>query len=185
MPRVRDIPPDELSDPLRAIYLRFIEECGPFRNQLGVMAHVPPALEHLMPMLMVLKSAQRVPRRYIELAIVVVSRLNACTYCVAHHGPMLTVEGVSAKGVERILDYAGHDELDEIDRLVVEYAVAVTQTPQRIRDALFDQLRARFDEAQIVELTLRIALAGFFNRFNDVLQIEHEPEVLAPAPVRS
>lgn len=185
MPRVRDIPPDELSDPLRTIYLQFIEECGPFRNQVGVMAHVPPALEHLMPMLMALRSAQRVPRRLIELAVVTVSRLNACDYCVAHHGPMLTVEGVSAEGVERILDYADHEEFDETDRLVVEYAIAVTQTPQRIRDAVFDRLRARFDEAQIVELTLRIALAGFFNRFNDVLQIEHEPEVLASTPVRS
>ena len=29
-----------------------------------------------------------------------------------------------------------------------------------------------FSEAQIVELTLRIAMAGFFNRFNEALQID-------------
>ncbi len=185
MPRVRDIPPDEVSDPLRTIYLQCIEECGPFRNQLGVMAHVPAALEHLMSMLIALRAARRVPRRHIELAVVTVSRLNACDYCVAHHGPMLAVEGLSPEGVERILDYAGHDEMDAVDRLVVEYAIAVTETPQRIRDAMFDRLRRHFDEAQIVELTLRIALAGFFNRFNDVLQIEQEPEVLAPVPAGS
>ena len=185
MPRVRDIPPDEVSEPLRALYLQFIEECGPFRNQLGVLSHVPPALEHLASMLMALRQAGRVPRRYIELAVVTVSRLNACDYCVAHHGPMLTVEGLSADGVERILDYADHDEMDAVDRLVVEYAIAVTETPQRIRDALFERLRRHFDEAQIVELTLRITMAGFFNRFNDALQIEQEPEVLAPEPAGS
>ena len=185
MPRVRDIAPDELPAPLRATYLGFIEECGPFRNQLGVMAHVPAALEHLMQMMIALKTAQRVPRRYIELAVVAVSRLNACDYCVAHHGPMLAVEGLSPEGVERILDYADHRELDDVDRLVVEYAIAVTKTPQRVRDALFDRLREHFDEAQIVELTLRAALAGFFNRFNDALQIEQEPEVLAPGPAGS
>ena len=179
MPRVRDIPPDELPEPLKQVYLRFIDECGPFRNQLGALSHVPAALGHLMPMLIELRRAGRVRRRHIELTIMAVSRLNACDYCIAHHGPMLTVEGVSAEGVDRILNYRDHDELDEVDRLVVEYAMAVTQDPQRIRDALFDRLRRHFDDAQIVELTLRIGLAGFFNRFNDVLQIVHEPEVLA------
>jgi hypothetical protein len=29
-------------------------------------------------------------------------------------------------------------------------------------------------QAQIVELTLRITLCGFFNRFNDALQIDNE-----------
>ena len=112
MPRVRDIAPDEGPDPLRATYLGFIEECGPFRNQLGVLAHVPPALEHLMQMLIALKTAQRVPRRYIELAVVAVSRLNAYDYCVAHHGPMLAVEGLSAEGVDRVLVRPLAHELD-------------------------------------------------------------------------
>lgn len=185
MPRVQDIPPESLPGPLRRTYLQFIEECGPFRNQLGVLSHVPAALGHLMPMLMDLRRAERVPRRYIELAIVAVSRLNDCDYCVAHHGPMLAVEGLSPDGVDRILDFQDHDEMDAADRLVVEYAIAVTRTPQRIRDGMFDRLRDHFDDAQIVELTLRIGLAGFFNRFNDVLQIDHEPEVLAPVAARS
>ena len=185
MPRVRDIPPDELPDPLRQIYLRFIAECGPFRNQLGAISHVPAALGHLMPMLTELSQGGQVARRHIELAVVTVSRLNACEYCIAHHAPMLTVEGLSEHGVDRILNYRDHDELDDVDRLVVEYAMAVTQDPQRIRDKLFDRLRQHFDDAQIVELTLRISLAGFFNRFNDVLQIEQEPEVLAPVAPRS
>ena len=59
---------------------------------------------------------------------------------------------------------------------VVEYAIQVTETPQRIRDRMFERLRTHFTEAQIVELTLRIALCGFFNRFNDALMIETEAE---------
>jgi len=51
--------------------------------------------------------------------------------------------------------------------------------PNRIPEALFDRLRAQFSEAQIVELTLRITLCGFFNKFNDALQIEEEPEAVA------
>src|SRR5579862_4197374 len=176
MARVRDIAASELSPELALIYERFAGSYGPFRNQVAVFAHVPAALRHLMPLLMELRAAQTLPKRYLELAIVAVSKLNACDYCVAHHTPFLAVEGVSPGGAARILDYAGHPELDETDRLVVEYAIAVTERPNRLSDAMFERLRRRFSEAQIVELTLRIALCGFYNRFNDALQIEEEAE---------
>ena len=178
MARVRDIAAGELSPELARIYDEFAESYGPFRNQVAVFAHVPAALRHLMPLLMELRQAATLPKRYLELAIVAVSQLNACDYCVAHHKPFLAVEGVSAAGVDRLLDYRDHPELGEIDRLVVEYAIAATERPNRLPDALFARLRRRFTEAQIVELTLRITLCGFFNKFNDALQIEEEPEAI-------
>lgn len=172
MARVRSIPSSELPPDLSAIYERFAESYGPFRSQVEVIAHVPAALRHLMPMLMELREAKTLPRRALELAIVTVSKLNECHYCVAHHQPFLTVEGVSPAGVDRLLDYADHPELDEVDRLVVEYAIAAWTRPNRLPDGIFERLRRHFSEAQIVELTLRITLCGFFNRFNDALQIE-------------
>jgi uncharacterized peroxidase-related enzyme len=176
MARVRDIAASELPSELAHVYREFAGSYGPFGNQVAVFAHVPAALRHLMPLLMELRAAQTLPKRYLELAIVAVSRVNECDYCVAHHKPFLAVEGVSSAGVDRILDYADHPEFDAVDRLVVEYAVAATERPGRLPDALFTRLRKHFSEAQIVELTLRITLCGFFNKFNDALQIEEEPE---------
>ena len=179
MARVRDIEASELPPDLGRIYEAFAQTYGPFRNQVAVFAHVPAALRHLMPMLMELREAATLPKRYLELAIVAVSQVNACDYCVAHHKPFLAVEGVSAAGVDRLLDYRDHPELDEVDRLVVEYAIAATERPNRLPEALFARLRRHFTEAQIVELTLRITLCGFFNKFNDALQIEEEAEASA------
>ena len=176
MARVRDISAAELPADLAAIYERFAGEYGPFRNQVAVFAHVPAALRHLMPLLMELREAGTLPKRLLELAIVTVSKLNACDYCVAHHTPFLAVEGVSPAGVERLLDYADHPELDDRDRLVVEYAIAAWERSNRIPEALIRRLRSVFTEAQIVELTLRITLCGFFNKFNDALGIEEEAE---------
>lgn len=170
MPRVTPLPSTALPAALAEVYQRFTSY-GPFADQAAVLAHVPPALDHLCRMLMELKSRQAVPWRYIELAIVVVSKLNACAYCVASHSPVLEVQGMSAAAVAQ-LPGTDHRDLDEIDRLVIEYAVLVTQDSGRIRDGVFERLRLHFSEAQIVELTLRIALTGFFNRFNDALQID-------------
>ena len=179
MARVRSIPSTELPPDLAAIYERFAADYGPFRNQVAVLAHVPAALRHLMPMLMELRAAATLPKRYLELAIVAVSKLNECAYCVAHHTPFLVPEGISAEGVARVLDFRDHPEFDAVDRLVVEYTIAAWNSPNRIPAALFERLRAHFPEAQIVELTLRITLCGFFNKFNDALGIEEEEEAAA------
>jgi len=79
-----------------------------------------------------------------------------------------------------VLDYRDHPEFDDIDRLVVEYTIAVTNNRNASRCAFRAPPRA-LSEAQIVELTLRIALCGFFNRFNDALQIDDEVAAHAEA----
>lgn len=178
MARVRSIPSSDLPADLADVYERFAGSYGPFRNQVAVFAHVPAAMTHLMSMLMELRDAKTLPKRYLELAIVAVSKLNECDYCVAHHKPFLVPEGISPAGVDKVLDYQDHPEFDAVDRLVVEYAIAAWTHPNRLREALFVRLREHFSEAQIVELTLRITLCGFFNKFNDALQIEEEQEAV-------
>ena len=130
-----------------------------------------------MGLLLDLSDEAVLPKRYLEIALVVVSKLNECTYCVAHHAPRLVEQGLSPETASHILD-ANCPGLDEVDRLVRDYAVQVTEKPQTMRDAIFEQLRVHFSEEQIVELTLRIALCGFFNRFNDALQIDAEEGVV-------
>ena len=179
MARVRSIPSSELPADLAAIYDRFVALYGPFANQAAVFAHVPAALRHLMAMLMELREANTLPKRYLELAIIVVSKLNECDYCVAHHKPFLAVEGISPSGIDTVMSWQTHPELTEIDRLVVEYTIATWTQPHRLREQMFNRLRAHFSEAQIVELTLRLTLCGFFNKFNDALGIEEEPEAAA------
>ena len=72
------------------------------------------------------------------------------------------------------LDYT----IDEVDHLVRDYSVQVTNNFRYMRDAIFDKLKEYFSEEQIFELTVRIALCGFFNRVNDSLQISMEEGVV-------
>jgi uncharacterized peroxidase-related enzyme len=160
------------------LYEEFVLHYGPFRNQAAVLAHVPPALEHLSKLLLALKARQGLKARHLELAILTTSKLNACRYCVAHHAPRLAVEGLSQAAIDQ-LPQAEHPELDAVDRLVIAYAREVTEAPGRIAEAMFERLRQHFSAAQIVELTLRIALTGAYNRLSEALGLESEPETLA------
>ena len=180
MARVRDIGIEEVAEELRETYSRFSNEYGPFANQVKVFAHRPPALRHIMGLLLDLKEDACLPKRYLEIALVVVSRLNECDYCVTHHNPRLIAEGLSTETVAHILE-DNCPGLDPIDRMVRDLAIQVTERPGLIRDHVFADLRVHFSEEQIVELILRIALCGFFNRFNDALQIEIEDDALAEA----
>ena len=90
---------------------------------------------------------------------------------LARHRSCAQSSGLVA-GARDLLNYKDHPELDAVDKLVVEYAIAVTTAANRTRDEIFGRLREHFTEAQIVELTWRAALCGAFNRFNDILQLE-------------
>lgn len=177
MARVRDIEIHEVPEDVQPIYERFAREYGPFLNQVKVFAHRPVILKHIQGLLLELKDEAVLPKRYLEIVLVVVSRLNECSYCVSHHAPRLVEQGLAAETVERILepDCPG---LDEVDRLVRDYAAQVTGTPQYMHDGIFADLRRHFSDAQIVELTVRTALCGFFNRVNDALQIGIEDGVI-------
>ena len=175
MARVPYVSRKEVSPDALAEYDAFTSY-GPFAHLAGAMGHRAPILRNTGRLLAELRDEGVLPKRYLELGLVAVSLLNKCDYCVAHHGPMLSVQGVSAEGVRNLLNYRDHPELDDVDKLVVEYAHQVTLDWNRARDETFDRLQRHFTTPQIVELTWRIALCGAFNRFNDVLQLEIEQE---------
>ena len=171
MPRVKTVPASEITGKARDVYDR-AGSYGSFSSLVGVMANRPPVLEHTFGLLLDLKAEGVLPARYLELALVTVSKLNECTFCVSNHTPRLNASGISLTAADNILDYETIADFDAVDRLVIEYSIAVTNDFHKVRDEVMDRLRAHFDDAQIVELTWRIALCGAFNRFNDVLQTE-------------
>ena len=180
MARVRDVAREEVPEDLRPLYDAFSGGYGNFGNQVRVLAHSPSALRHICGLMVEWREQARLPRRLVEIAVVTVSRVNRCPYCVAHHGPVLVELGIPPEAVEAILEPAPPG-LDALDLLVRDYARLVVERPWGIRDAVFTALREAFSEQQIVELTLRISLCNLFNQLNESLQIEVEDGVLEGA----
>jgi AhpD family alkylhydroperoxidase len=170
----------DLPETMQSLWAR-MQAYGDFENMAGAMAHRRPIFEHIWKLLIELGEEAVISKRHLYLLMVATSQLNSCAYCVSHDKPKLVAHGLSEEGVARLLDYKDHPELDEVDKLVVEYAIAVTNNWSRTRDDIFRRLKQHFTEAQIVELTWRTALTGAFNRFNDILQIEAETHADAKA----
>jgi alkylhydroperoxidase family enzyme len=47
----------------------------------------------------------------------------------------------------------------------------VHRSGHEVSDALYRELRAAWDDGQIVEITLVIGMTEYFNRFNDSLRV--------------
>lgn len=68
----------------------------------------------------------------------------------------------------------------EAERLALEYAECITYTDRKVDDALVDQLKKHYGDAQIVELTAAIAMENFRSKFNPALGIEAQGFCMVP-----
>lgn len=176
MARVKSLERDSLPAELCELWDKFSSPPHNFSNQTAVLSNSPEAFGHLYGLIDTWRTAGSLPVRLIEIAVVTTSALNACPYCVGHHGLVLMAHGLSGETVEGILEPAPPG-LDEKERLVRDYARLVTERAWGIRDSVFEDLRRHFDDRQIVELTVRIGLCSLFNKLNQALQIDLELSV--------
>jgi alkylhydroperoxidase family enzyme len=71
-------------------------------------------------------------------------------------------------------DYRSSALFSEMEKAVLDYADAMTQTPVEVPDALFANLRAKFSNAQLVELTATLAWENYRARFDHAFGVEAE-----------
>ena len=82
--------------------------------------------------------------------------------------------GVTESQLAALPEFENAAEFSGTEKLVLHYAVAMTQTPVTVPDELFDALLQVFDERQLVELTSAIAWENYRARFDHAFGIESE-----------
>ncbi len=73
-----------------------------------------------------------------------------------------------------LASYRESDAFSELEKSVLDYAVALTKTPADASDELVATLRKELDDRQLVELTALIAWENFRARFNRGFAVEAE-----------
>src|SRR5262249_51526014 len=83
-------------------------------------------------------------------------------------------QGVTERQILELADFEHSSAFSDLEKLVLSYAVAMTQTPVAVSDELFARLREHFNPAQMVELTSAIAWENYRARFDHAFGIEAE-----------
>ena len=82
--------------------------------------------------------------------------------------------GVTEEQLLSIGEYEAASCFSPLEKLVLRYADAMTETPVEIPDELFDELKRHFSPRQLVELTSAIAWENYRARFNHAFGLESE-----------
>jgi AhpD family alkylhydroperoxidase len=97
--------------------------------------------------------------------------LTQCEYCIDIGSQIARRAGIGGDQLLALPRYRESELFDELEKLVLDYAVGMSRTPVAVSDELFAKLTRRFDDAQLVELTNVIALENMRGRFNLALGI--------------
>lgn len=113
----------------------------------------------------------RVEKRLKALAELKAAALTNCEYCVDIGSQIARRAGITDDQLLALPNHRESELFSDIEKLVIDYTVAVSNTPVHVSDELFASLREQFDDGQVVELTNAIALENMRGRFNLALGI--------------
>jgi AhpD family alkylhydroperoxidase len=94
-----------------------------------------------------------------------------CEYCIDLGSQIARRWGITDDELLALADYRNATCFSDVDKLVLDYATAMSRTPVSVSDELFDGLRAHFDDAALVGLTHVVSLENMRARFNLALGI--------------
>jgi len=120
--------------------------------------------------------------KLIDLVQLRVSQVNGCAYCVDKHARDLLKMGEDLQRINSLTTWHEVGLYDARERAALQWAESLTQvTDTRAPDADFEQLRAHFDEREITELTLVVAMMNAWNRMGVGMRMPVVPKPLQPA----
>jgi 4-carboxymuconolactone decarboxylase len=113
----------------------------------------------------------RLDKRLHALAELKAATLTQREYCIDMGSAISRRWGLTDEEILALPYYQASPLFSELDKLVLDYAVGMSRTPDDVPDELFDRRRQHLDDGQLVELTHRIALENMRCRFNLALGI--------------
>ncbi len=71
-----------------------------------------------------------------------------------------------------LAEFESRSDFSEKEKVALRFAERMTLNSNNVDDALWAQLRANFDEGEIIEMASVIGLFNYFNKFNNALEME-------------
>jgi alkylhydroperoxidase family enzyme len=84
---------------------------------------------------------------------------------------------------DKLLAVRAHNGMpfNDTERLVIELADAMTDTPANVSDDLYARLRKQFPEEQLMQLGAQIAFENYRARWNRIFNVESDNVYSPPA----
>ena len=156
------------------------ETLGFTPNSLFTMMHRPRIAEAFLEMnKAVMENQGRVTSGLKRLLAYLSSRTAGCRYCEAHAIRAAERYGSEQDKLNNIWDYKTYGAFSDAERAVFDFAIAASSIPNAVTDEISDNMRAHWDDGEIVEILGVVALFGYLNRWNDSMGTQLEEPAAA------
>lgn len=173
--RIAPLPPKRANPLIRAMYRYAKRRFGEVPEPFAVVAHHPRLLVASAVHETMLQSASRtLPASVRELAVFWTARTIGCSWCVDFGSMLQRLDGLDVKRLREIEDYATSPSFTDDERAAIAYADAITADPHTVTDEQVADLRVRFGENGVIELTYQIGLENMRARMNAALGITEQ-----------
>jgi uncharacterized peroxidase-related enzyme len=172
MPRLSRLSRDQVSPSAVNIYDRYLRDRGNVPNMFRTLVHRPEIFETIIAHMEAILNTGTLPKALKELVIVRTSQVNRTPYCLASHTAIARKLGWSDQQIQELTDAPASANFTEREKVAIHLAEIMTRDAHAYTDADFARLRSFYSEGEVVELMAAIGLFNYFNRFNDLLQME-------------
>ncbi len=138
---------------------------------LELYAHIPGLLKGIGALAAASGQLHGISKRYHALASLKAATLTNCEYCIDIGSQVSRQWGLTDEELLALPFYRESPCFDEVDKLVLDYAVGMSRTPVEVSDEMVARLCEHFDDGQVLELTHAIALENMYGRFNLALGV--------------
>jgi AhpD family alkylhydroperoxidase len=173
--RIEPMPPNRAGLLTRVMYRVAKRRYGQVPEPFAVAAHhrklmVAGAVHETM----IDRASKTLPVSVRELAVFWTARKIGCSWCVDFGSMLQRLDGLDIQRLKDIDSYATSTAFTDDERAAIAYADAMTTDPHTVTDEQVADLRARFGDAGVFELTYQIGMENMRARVNAALGITEQ-----------
>jgi AhpD family alkylhydroperoxidase len=173
--RIEPVPPKRAGLLTRFMYRVAKRRYGQVPEPFAVAAHhrrlmIAGAVHETM----IQRASQTLPVSVRELAVLWAARKIGCSWCVDFGSMLLRLDGLDVARLKEIDNYTISPLFNDDERAAITYADAMTTDPHIVTDEQVADLRARFGDAGVIELTYQIGVENMRARMNTALGITEQ-----------
>jgi alkylhydroperoxidase family enzyme len=147
---------------------------GRVPDSVGVLWHHKAVMKDSMGIGQKVEHWHELDANLATYAVMAAAATIGCSFCLDFNYFMSRNRGIDAAKVREVPRWRESTVFTPLERQVMEYAEAASQTPPAVTDELSDALLQQLGEAGLIELAARVAFMNMSARMNVALGIRSE-----------
>jgi alkylhydroperoxidase family enzyme len=173
--RIEPLSPNRTNWLVRTMYRYAKRRFGEVPEPFTVVAHHPRLLvANAVHEAQLQKASCKLPTSVRDLAVFWTARTIGCSWCVDFGSMLQRLDGMDMGRLKDIDNYKTSPAFTDDERAGIGYADAMTADPHTVTDEQVADLRARFGDAGVIELTYQIGVENMRARMYSALGITEQ-----------